>query len=775
MSADLAAARRSGRARGRSAARGRTRPTADAVHATPAPGPSSPTAFSTHQASGAPTLSSLPDAFAPSFTFSAPSLTVPDDGRRHELLRRLNQISQQRNLLERRALHGTASEPPSNGLSRASASQPSNHSDLLRKGADECARSVSTTDPGTKLGRTRRDSVRDNVELNGLHKRRDAFPKRRRGDAVVESSSAGKGLLAGKEPADGNSPRAYDIESKDQRVLLQMNGRPQQLLGGKSRVHSSSEKVDAMHIDLEAVSPTSNVEKVDLMIVDSNINKAAPSPTPPATSSAGPRGSGRVRTPSVLLSSHPGENLPSLQRSAASKNKQVAYCLRMVKDMLRLKDGFGFSKPIDQLWSVDQLPGYFELITHPMDLDTVRQKLESGRYLSTPGKEEVEEVVFDAKAFSVDMCLIFNNAQTYNRAGDIFYEAATRLMEKFKTKMKQMPTPEQLAAQVLKKNKKRKKGQSAIADTGRRNDSAKRRKANAAAGDGDGKVGQRPAGTKKKAAVAVGGKSRSTAATSNRKKKGTKPEAIERRDTESLSVPDMEIRLQALKRQRAVTEATSPASSPAAGGTSYMAQAQALYHVAMSYEEKVQLSENVSRLPPDKLSKIVALATKNKNSSMEVNNNEEIELDIDSMKNQTLREMEAYVNQALYRKKKGLPGNGPNADVFQMSNAQVVAEITKLNALLKKRTKGKSNADNEEDSKCKKERSFYDSESSSDSDESGSDSSGEDSSSEDSDSSGESDAELMRRRRERNLAHQQAMQAAGTPLPSPSFQNSRAS
>lgn len=486
-----------------------------------------------------------------------------------------------------------------------------------------------------------------------------------------------------------------------------------------------------------------------------------------------------MRTPSVLLSSHPGEKVPSLQNTAASKNKQVAYCLRIVKDMLRLKDAFGFSKPIDQLWSVDQLPGYFDIVTNPMDLDTVRRRLEAAFYLSPLGKQEVEELMFDENSFTTDMRQIFNNARTYNRAGDIFYEAATRLLDKFQTKMKQMPSQQQLVEQAAKKNtKKRKKTFSAPhPDSRKPADSSKKKKAGAAAvAAAWNSNGQPKSAAKKKKSQSSKPK---TSATVARKPKPAKPAAVEKRPTNNnMTVQDMEVRLRALKKQRMLNDAESPpAATPAAGAPSYKAQARALYKVKMTYEEKLELSQNVSRLPPDKLTKIIAMA-KSATGPMEVNNNEEIELDIDSMNNETLREMEAYVNQALYGKKKARPDDGPNSDIYNMSKTDVVSEIEKLSAVLRKRTKGKSKElQDAQPNKTtnKKERSFYDSDSSSESGDSDASSSGDDSSSDESDSSGdESGRDDMRRRREQNLAHQQAMQAAGTPLPSPPYKGSPA-
>lgn len=683
-----------------------------------------------------------------------------DDGaeRRVALLRRLNQITAARLRLERRAGRGDADE-----------SAPKRR----RNAAVKPAETDTAIDSNSGETRATRFQDADVEDRNRVAEARadDALPASR----AMSAGASRVAARATRHHSPNSSTRAQTAPHAEKMVL-------------------------------DSVPPVPNAHKLDLMLVEADSRRAGP--TPPATPSASARGSGRVRTPSVLLSSQPGEAIPPLVAVAVQKNKQLSYCLRMVKDMLRLKDAYGFSKPIDQLWAVDQLPGYFEMITKPMDLDTVRQRLEAGVYLMpVPGAAQ-NETKFDIDTFATDMRLIFNNARTYNREGDQFYQAATRLLEKFESKMAALPTPAQIAATMAKKSKKRRKNQHLTGPDGERKggEGSKRRKTGAGGGgahttgggDGSKRKSSGGGGRSRKAAGGGGGGDgggggRGAGGGASAVTRNTESEiSASRKDSDKMSVRDMELRLRALKRQRTLTEAGSPASSPAAGGASYLAQAQALYQIAMSYEEKVQLSENVEKLPGDKLQKLVTLATKNKSSSMEVNNNEEIELDIDRMDNKTLRDMEAFVNQTLFKKKGSLPGVGPNSDVIQMSRSQVIEEMDRLTAALSRRTSngsgGKRNGsadagadaygdgDGDGDGHVKKQRSFYDADSSSEEEDSdGSGSSDDESDSEDSDSSGdESDGALMRKRRERNLAHQQAMQAAGTPLPSPAYVNNSA-
>jgi histone acetyltransferase len=70
----------------------------------------------------------------------------------------------------------------------------------------------------------------------------------------------------------------------------------------------------------------------------------------------------------------------------------------------------------------DVTPGYFEVIKHPMDLSTMRGRLESHRYKSLSD-------------FVADATLMFDNCRTYNvrvrsyiRAADAFEEQMQLLM-----------------------------------------------------------------------------------------------------------------------------------------------------------------------------------------------------------------------------------------------------------------------------------------------------------------------------------------------------------
>ena len=74
----------------------------------------------------------------------------------------------------------------------------------------------------------------------------------------------------------------------------------------------------------------------------------------------------------------------------------------------------------------------------------------------------------------------------------------------------------------------------------------------------------------------------------------------------------------------------------------------------MSYEEKRQLSLDINKLPGDKLGRVVHII-QSREPSLKNSNPDEIEIDFETLKPSTLRELERYVSSCL-RKKKKAPG-----------------------------------------------------------------------------------------------------------------------
>lgn len=98
----------------------------------------------------------------------------------------------------------------------------------------------------------------------------------------------------------------------------------------------------------------------------------------------------------------------------------------------------------------------------------------------------------------------------------------------------------------------------------------------------------------------------------------------------------------------------------------------------MSYEEKRQLSLDINKLPGDKLGRVVNII-QTREPSLKNSNPDEIEIDFETLKPSTLRELEKYVSSCL-RKKKKLSGS---VFVFEETLGFTITCCTVLKRLFK--------------------------------------------------------------------------------------------
>ncbi|XP_038683736.1 transcription factor GTE8-like isoform X2 [Tripterygium wilfordii] len=112
-------------------------------------------------------------------------------------------------------------------------------------------------------------------------------------------------------------------------------------------------------------------------------------------------------------------------KPAVGVNTSIAVLMKQCDSLLnRLMShqyGWVFNTPVDVIKS--NIPDYFDIIKHPMDLGTIKSKISAGQYLSPLG-------------FADDVRLTFSNAMTYNPPGNYFYTMADTLRKQFEMKWK---------------------------------------------------------------------------------------------------------------------------------------------------------------------------------------------------------------------------------------------------------------------------------------------------------------------------------------------------
>ncbi|VAH58184.1 unnamed protein product [Triticum turgidum subsp. durum] len=146
------------------------------------------------------------------------------------------------------------------------------------------------------------------------------------------------------------------------------------------------------------------------------------SKAPALSSSAAPRAK-KVQRGSHVVRGAKGRFLPTKPRPETSTVLPEAtilkQCEAILKKLMTQKCSHIFNDPVD----VEKLnlPDYNDIIKHPMDLGTIKKKLDSGSYASPSD-------------FAADVRLTFNNAITYNPRGHVVHDLAIQLNKMFESR-----------------------------------------------------------------------------------------------------------------------------------------------------------------------------------------------------------------------------------------------------------------------------------------------------------------------------------------------------
>ncbi|KAJ3366388.1 hypothetical protein GGF32_005390 [Allomyces javanicus] len=159
-------------------------------------------------------------------------------------------------------------------------------------------------------------------------------------------------------------------------------------------------------------------------------------------SSSGASGSGGARRPSMTAATAKGESLSSAASgsraskaaSAASVRRaaeELKFCQSLIRELFR-KHYNDFTNPFLQPVDRKMYPSYFEVVKHPIDLSTIRKRLDDGYYANAAG-------------FEADMQLMFHNCYQFNPIGTPVRIMGQKLEALFKRKWSERPQAQSLA------------------------------------------------------------------------------------------------------------------------------------------------------------------------------------------------------------------------------------------------------------------------------------------------------------------------------------------
>ncbi|CAI9787019.1 unnamed protein product [Fraxinus pennsylvanica] len=111
------------------------------------------------------------------------------------------------------------------------------------------------------------------------------------------------------------------------------------------------------------------------------------------------------------------------EKKVRMDNSFKKQCRSILRSLMEHPHGFAFNQPVDPVEL--KIPDYFSIITEPMDLGTIKHKLEGNTY-------------FNAVEFASDVRLTFSNAMLYNPPGNYVHNFAKELNDFFNKRWKLM-------------------------------------------------------------------------------------------------------------------------------------------------------------------------------------------------------------------------------------------------------------------------------------------------------------------------------------------------
>ncbi|NWU51353.1 BRD2 protein, partial [Dromas ardeola] len=392
----------------------------------------------------------------------------------------------------------------------------------------------------------------------------------------------------------------------------------------------------------------------------------------------------------------PKKDLPDSQQHQTSKkgklSEQLKYCNGILKELLSKKHAayaWPFYKPVDA--SALGLHDYHEIIKHPMDLSTIKRKMENRDY-------------HDAQEFAADVRLMFSNCYKYNPPDHDVVAMARKLQDVFEFSYAKMPDEPQdpsppslsapLAGALSKSSSEESSSDEDEDDEDDEDDeedesSSESSSESEESSDSEEERANRLAELQEQVRAAAGAapppgpppRARLTpclppqlravheqlAALSQGpvSKPKKKREKKKKKKSEKHKGRGGDEEARARQAQLRKAKKAGGGGGGGSGGSSKNSKKAtkaalppppALYDSEeeeeskpMTYDEKRQLSLDINKLPGEKLGRVVHII-QSREPSLRDSNPEEIEIDFETLKPSTLRELERYVLSCLRKK-----------------------------------------------------------------------------------------------------------------------------
>ncbi|MCJ8729641.1 hypothetical protein PDJAM_G00108740 [Pangasius djambal] len=385
------------------------------------------------------------------------------------------------------------------------------------------------------------------------------------------------------------------------------------------------------------------------------------------------RGSGRpIKPPRKDLPESPQQHQVGRR---AKLSERLKYCSGVLKEMFAKRHAayaWPFYEPVDAV--ALGLHDYHDIIHQPMDLGTIKKKMDSREYT-------------DALQFAADIRLMFSNCYKYNPPNHEVVAMARKLQEVFEsrfTKIPDEPRPSAPSQHLVPKRGKNERAESPSSSESSDSESSLSESSSDTEEDEE-KRAQRLSVLEEQL-KAVREQLQLLTQTPLRKQKKKEKSKKEKRKKEKRK--GGEVRKPAPEKVHK-RSSSSKSSGRTIESKGYESEEEELA-LPMSYEEKRRLSLDINKLPGDKLGKVVNII-KAREPMLRDTDPEEIEIDFETLKPTTLRALETFVMTCLRKKPKDPGQQNP-----QKPKGEKTKEMGKQNASEElnsnKRTKAKSKA-----------------------------------------------------------------------------------
>nr|XP_031536323.1 bromodomain testis-specific protein [Vicugna pacos] len=532
--------------------------------------------------------------------------------------------------------------------------------------------------------------VKNPMDLNTIKKRLEHKYYVKASECIEDFNTMFSNCYLYNKPGDDIVLMAQTLEKLFRQILSQMP-QEEQVVSGKERVKKGTQQNVAVFVK-EKQSPNA-LEKIfkqqvvpsvfpEIPVSPSNMALGAPlNPTSQTVAQVtkGVKRKADTTTPTTAVVKGSGDSPPTLagkksgkmppvkgnvlenvlpdsqQQHKVVKNvkvtEQLSHCNEILNEMLAKKHvsyAWPFYTPVD----VDALGlrDYCDVVRNPMDLRTIKGKMDNQEYK-------------DAYEFAADVRLMFMNCYKYNPPDHEVVTMARMLQDVFETHFAKIPDEpvESMPVCYVRTDATEALGES----------SSEASSGDDSSGDSEDERVQRLAKLQEQLkAVHQQLQVLSRVPFRKLKRKNDKPKREKKREKIDNRDENPRKKLKQMKLKK------SKCNQPKKRRQQVLAMKSEDEDAAkpMSYDEKRQLSLDINRLPGDKLGRVVHII-QSREPSLRNSSPDEIEIDFETLKASTLRELEKYVAACL--RKRPLKAHGKKIMKSKELHSQKKQELEK--------------------------------------------------------------------------------------------------